>query len=104
MSAVEVEIAEDVPSGGDEPGGGGAERRERREGPADGEGRRRRREGDRGDFELEREREVTKRQIIQSVSTIVVVILYMVFTLLRDRETGVVVVDPDEGDDWDEGA
>jgi hypothetical protein len=54
-------------------------------------------------IEIEIEREVTKRQLIQSISSIVVVVLYMVFTLLRDRESGVVVVDPDDGgDDWDE--
>ena len=53
--------------------------------------------------DIDMEREVTKRQIIQSVTTVVVVILYMVFTLLRDRDSGVVVVDPDDGaDDWQE--
>lgn len=62
-------------------------------------GGRRRRER----VEVEIEREVTKRQLIQSVSSILVVILYMLFTLLRERDSGVVVVD-DEGsaDDWDE--
>ncbi|MFT4625957.1 MAG: hypothetical protein ACI8PZ_004628 [Myxococcota bacterium] len=52
--------------------------------------------------EVEIEREITKRQLIKSVTTLVVVLLYMVFTLLRDRESGVVVVDPDDGDadDW----
>jgi hypothetical protein len=55
--------------------------------------------------EVEVEREVTKRQLIQSITTVVVVILYMAFTLLRDREAGVVVVDPDDDgqDDWQEG-
>ncbi len=53
--------------------------------------------------DIEMEREVTKRQIIQSVTTVLVVILYMVFTLLRERDSGVVVVDPDDGaDDWQE--
>ena len=53
--------------------------------------------------EIEIEREVTKRQIVQSITTVVVVILYMVFTLLRDRDSGVVVVDPEDGaDDWQE--
>ena len=54
--------------------------------------------------EVEVEREVTKRQLIQSITTVVVVILYMAFTLLRDREAGVVVVDPDDDgqDDWQE--
>jgi hypothetical protein len=51
--------------------------------------------------EVEVEREVTKRQLIQSITTVVVVILYMVFTLMREREAGVVVVDPDDSaDDW----
>ncbi|MEZ4235813.1 MAG: hypothetical protein R3F59_06555 [Myxococcota bacterium] len=96
MSAVEVEIAEDVPHGDDAPEPERGERSDRSE---------RRREQRRPDSDgIEREREITKRQIIQSVSTIVVVILYMVFTLLRDRETGVVVVDPDESDDWDDDA
>src|SRR5687767_6103025 len=64
---------------------------------------RRRRTARGGDIEIERE--ITKRQIIQSVTSIVVVVLYMVFSLLRDRDTGVVVIDPDEGgpdDDWKE--
>ncbi len=55
--------------------------------------------------EVEIEREVTKRQLIQSVSSIVVVVLYMLFTLLRDRDVGVVVIDPDDegaADDWAE--
>jgi hypothetical protein len=101
MSAVEVEIAEDVP-GGD----AGAQRESGESsgsGDGSGEGRRRRRKEATDAPGIEVEREITKRQVIQSVSTIVVVILYMVFTLLRDRETGVVVVDPDEADDWDEG-
>ena len=99
MSAVEVEIAEEIPRGDDGADRGDGPDRDR-EGA--GERRKRRREPvDNGEIEVERE--ITKRQIIQSVSTIVVVILYMVFTLLRDRETGVVVVDPDESDDWDDG-
>lgn len=48
------------------------------------------------------EREVTKRELIRSVSNILVVVLYMVFTLLRDRDAGVVVIDPDDADDWEE--
>lgn len=54
--------------------------------------------------QVEVEREVTKRHLIEAVTSIVVVVLYMVFTLVRDREAGVVVLDPDEGaeDDWDE--
>lgn len=87
MSAVEVEIAEEIPETEDRP---------RAEEPR---GRRRR-----DAVEVEIEREVTKRQLIQSISSIVVVVLYMIFTLLRDRDTGVVVVDPDDAsDDWDEG-
>ena len=98
MSAVEVEIADDV-SGRAIPG---EPPRDEEPEPSDRAERsqRRRRES----VEVEIEREVTKRQLIQSVSTILVVILYMVFTLFRDRDGGVVVVDPDEGaDDWDEG-
>jgi hypothetical protein len=53
--------------------------------------------------DVEVEREITKRQIVQSITTVVVVILYMVFTLLRERDAGVVVVDPDDegADDWE---
>lgn len=93
MSAVEVEIAEEIPESGEaEPEERDADRGERRQ-------RRRRVDS----VEVEIEREVTKRQMIQSISSIVVVILYMVFTLLRERDAGVVVVDPeDSSDDWDE--
>jgi hypothetical protein len=92
MSAVEVEIADDE----------AVEAQEAPPGPGPGpESRDRRRK--REPVEVEIEREVTKRQLIQSISTVVVVILYMVFTLLRDRDAGVVVVDPSENDDWDEG-
>jgi len=54
--------------------------------------------------EVEVEREITKRQLIQSVSSLVVVVLYMLFTLLRDRDSGVVVIDPTDRpeDDWAE--
>ena len=52
--------------------------------------------------EVEVEREVTKRQLIESITTILVVVLYMVFTLVRERESGVIVIDPDGRDDWDE--
>ena len=98
MSAVEVEVQfADETSGripGTPPGGEpqGEPKAEQKARPK------------RESVEVEIEREVTKRQLIQSVSTILVVLLYMVFTLLRDRDGGVVVVDPDEGgDDWDEG-
>ena len=91
MSAVEVEIADDEAAGAQEappgPAPEGRDRKRKRVEPV----------------EVEIEREVTKRQLIQSISTVVVVILYMVFTLLRDRDAGVVVVDPSENDDWDEG-
>jgi hypothetical protein len=63
----------------------------------------RQRKSRRESVDVEIAREETKRQLIQSVTSIVVVVLYMIFTLLRDRESGVVVVDPDEGgEDWDE--
>jgi hypothetical protein len=88
-STVEVEV-------GDEPAGA-----EARADAADQ--KRRKRETAAGGVEVEIAREETKRQLIQSVTSIVVVVLYMIFTLLRDRESGVVVVDPDEGgDDWEE--
>jgi hypothetical protein len=94
MSAVEVEIAEEIGSGNAPPE---AERDDRTD-----ETRRRRTK--RESVEVDIEREVTKRQLIQSISSIVVVVLYMVFTLLRDRDAGVVVVDPEDGgDDWEEG-
>ncbi len=94
MSAVEVEVAEEIPgTDGPEP----ESRRRGRKAASSAPPR------DREPVEVEIEREVTKRQLIQSVSTILVVVLYMVFTLLRDREAGVVVVDPDDAsDDWDE--
>jgi hypothetical protein len=92
MSAVEVEVAEDMP-GSDGPEPEAPRRAKKAASPPP----------PRAPVEVEIEREVTKRQLIQSVSTILVVILYMVFTLLRDREAGVVVVDPDDAsDDWDE--
>jgi hypothetical protein len=58
--------------------------------------------------EVEVEREITKRQLIESVTSIVIVVLYMVFTLFRDREAGVVVLDDADRkkgpeDDWEEG-
>lgn len=95
MSRVEVEFApepDDVPpeESGDDASG-----------DADGRQRRQRR-GSAVDVEIERE--ITKRQLIKSATTLLVVLLYMVFTLLRDREAGVVVVDPDDdaADDWAE--
>jgi len=86
MSAVEVELAPDEETHDED---------DVREEPPP---RRRRRDS----VEVEVEREVTKRQLIQSGTTILVVVLYMIFTLLRDRDAGVVVLDGDEGDDWAE--
>jgi hypothetical protein len=88
MSSVRVEVAEDEPQ--DIPI------------DEDPEPRTKRRRGTHVDVEIERE--VTKRRMIESVSQIVVVILYMAFTLLRDRDSGVVILDEDEGpeDDWAE--
>lgn len=58
------------------------------------------------DMAVEIEREVTKRHLIEAITSIVVVVLYMAFTLVRDRESGVVVLDESEGggpeDDWAE--
>jgi hypothetical protein len=92
MGAVDVEVAED---GASSPG---PEAEPRRKSTRSSTPPR-----ERDAVEVEIEREVTKRQLIQSVTTLLVVLLYMVFTLLRDREAGVVVVDPDDAaDDWDE--
>ncbi len=68
------------------------------------EDRQERRKRRRAQADVEIEREVTKRHIVEAVTSIVVVILYMVFTLVRDREAGVVVLDPEDGaeDDWAE--
>jgi len=100
MSAVDVEIAEDIPSGaGDGPEDSDSAGPEAEQAPPPREERRRRQTNS---AEVEIEREVTKRQIIESVTSILVVILYMVFTLVRDRDAGVVVIDPDERDDWAE--
>lgn len=56
--------------------------------------------------EVEVEREITKRHLIEAISSVVVVILYMVFTLLRDRDGGLVAIDPEDDrgpeDDWAE--
>lgn len=51
--------------------------------------------------EIEIERERTKRHLIEAITQIVVVILYMAFTLVRERDSGVVVLDGD-ADDWKE--
>lgn len=103
MSAVDVEIADDIPSDGASDGaaGGGSDSTgpEAEQAPPPREERTRKKASS---AQVEIEREVTKRQIIESVTSVVVVILYMVFTLVRDRDAGVVVIDPDERDDWAE--
>src|SRR5262245_9984781 len=104
MSAVKVEIAEEIPRS-DQP-----EKEAAREGGPEAKAKRERASQERrsgssqtGPGEgLEIEREYTKRELYKSISAIVVVVLYMIFTLLRDRDSGVVVVEPEEGD-WDEG-
>jgi hypothetical protein len=60
----------------------------------------------RSSVEVEIEREVTKRALIDAVTRLLVVVLYMAFTLIREREAGVVALDPDDGDggpedDWE---
>lgn len=57
--------------------------------------------------DVEIEREVTKRAMIEAVTRLLVVVLYMAFTLLREREAGVVALDPEDDDlgpedDWHE--
>jgi hypothetical protein len=61
----------------------------------------------RSSVEVEIEKEVTKRALIDAVTRLLVVVLYMAFTLFREREAGVVALDPDDGDggpedDWEE--
>jgi hypothetical protein len=101
MSAIKVEIAEEIPRSGKAEGP-----EEPEDGPPPGQGPRKERSSqDRRAAPteaIEIEREYTKRELYKSISAIVVVVLYMIFTLLRDRESGVVVVEPEEGD-WDEG-
>lgn len=99
MTRVPVDVDEAVgaeaPSGDAE--GGGPE-------PQPSSSRARRRRYD-DTVEVEIEREITKRTLIEAVTSVVVVVLYMVFTLLRDRESGVVVLDDKDtgpADDWDE--
>lgn len=50
---------------------------------------------------VEVEREITKRRIIEAVTSVVLVILYMAFAMLRDRDPGVVALDGSAGD-WTE--
>lgn len=84
------------------------------EGPADGpngaarESRRTTRlDDDTIHARVEIEREITKRHLIEAISSIVVVLLYMAFTLFRERGDHVVVLDDDNddkgpADDWQE--
>ena len=88
MSTVEVEIAREATD--EDRGSSGQERSQERS--------QRRSRASSTDPDVERE--VTKRELIRSVSNILIVVLYMVFTLLRDRDAGVVVMDGDE-DDWE---
>ena len=54
--------------------------------------------------EVEIEREITKRRLIESITQVVMLVLYMVFTLIREGSQEVVVMDKDDaGDDWDAG-
>ena len=70
------------------------------EAPEPNDRRRRRRDA----VDVEIEREITKRHLIEAITSVVVVVLYMAFTLFRDRDTGVVVLDDDRAEnDWDEG-
>ena len=89
-----------VPLDADEPFDAGAES------PEDGDRKERRRKTTASSLDVDIEREVTKRHLIEAITSIVAIVLYMAFTLIREREPGVVVLD-DEGDpedDWDEGA
>lgn len=66
-----------------------------------------RRRARRSAVDVEIEREITKRAIIESVTRLLVVLLYMAFTLIREREAGVVALDPEDDDlgpedDWAE--
>jgi hypothetical protein len=52
--------------------------------------------------EVEVEREITKRRLIESITQVVMLVLYMVFTLIRESDQDVVVMDKDDaGDDWE---
>ena len=68
------------------------------------EPRRRRKRSGATHVDVEIEREVTKRQLVESLTSILVVVLYMAFTLLRERESGIIVLDEDGDygpeDDW----
>ena len=68
------------------------------------EPRRRRKRSGATHVDVEIEREMTKRQLVESLTSILVVVLYMAFTLLRERESGIIVLDDDgeygPEDDW----
>ena len=68
------------------------------------EPRRRRKRSGATHVDVEIERELTKRQLVESLTSILVVVLYMAFTLLRERESGIIVLDDDGDygpeDDW----
>jgi hypothetical protein len=49
------------------------------------------------------EREKTRQALIQGVVTVALVILYMAYSLLRDRAASVLPIGG-ASDDWDEGA
>lgn len=42
---------------------------------------------------VEVEREITKRRLIEAVTSVLLVVLYMAYTMLRDRDPGVVALD-----------
>ena len=56
--------------------------------------------GERRTSTVEVEREITKRAVIQAVTSVVMVLLYMAYAFIRDREPGVVSLDG-AADDWD---
>lgn len=71
-----------------------------------GGGQQRQRSRSAADVEVERER--TKRAMIEAITRLVAIVLYMAFTLIRERDAGVVALDPSDddaagpADDWAE--
>lgn len=53
---------------------------------------------DRGQGSVDVEREITKRRLIEAVTSVLLVVLYMAYTMLRDRDPGVVALDG--ANDW----
>jgi hypothetical protein len=53
---------------------------------------------DRAPGTVEVEREITKRRLIEAVTSVLLVVLYMAYTMLRDRDPGVVALDG--SNDW----